>query len=129
MRPDCRACGNGELRRIYEKWGLWNDDQDGLWETRMDVEEGASRSWTFTGYFPLLVKAAGVTILITVLSMLVAIMLGLPIALARLYGPLPLRWLALLYVEFFRGIPVLLLLVFLYYGLPVVCIESIPSST
>ncbi len=37
-------------------------------------------------------------------------MIGLPIALARLYGPLPLRWAATVYVEFFRGIPVLLLL-------------------
>ena len=46
--------------------------------------------------------------------------LGLPIALARLYGPAPLRWLAIGYVEFFRGIPVLLLLYFLYYGLPAI---------
>jgi polar amino acid transport system substrate-binding protein len=38
--------------------------------------------------------------------------------LARLYGPPPLRWLATGYVEFFRGIPILLLLFFLYFGLP-----------
>jgi len=50
--------------------------------------------------------------------MLLAISIGLPIALCRLYGPLPLRIFATLYVEFFRGIPVLLLLYFLYYGLP-----------
>src|SRR5205085_1329142 len=72
---------------------------------------------------PLLVEGAGVTVLVTILSMLMAIMLGLPIALARLYGSAPFRWLALLYVEFFRGIPVLLLLYFLYYGLPVVAAQ------
>jgi polar amino acid transport system substrate-binding protein len=44
--------------------------------------------------------------------------IGLPIALLRLYGPPPLNWLAIAYVEFFRGIPILLLLVFLYFGLP-----------
>jgi polar amino acid transport system substrate-binding protein len=110
----------GELRRIYEKWGLWNSDQERLWESRADVEEGASPSWSFSQYFPLLLRAAGVTVVIAVLSMLFAILLGLPIALARLYGPAPLRWMALLYVEFFRGIPVLLLLIFLYYGLPAV---------
>ena len=44
--------------------------------------------------------------------------LGLPIAVLRLYGPGLLRAFAMLYVEFFRGIPVLLLLAFLYYGLP-----------
>jgi polar amino acid transport system substrate-binding protein len=114
-----RLWKNGDLRRIYEKWGLWNDDQDGLWDGRKtEVETEASRSWSFTRYFPLLLQGAGVTVLVTVLSMLLAIMLGLPVALARLYGPAPVRLLALLYVEFFRGIPVLLLLYFLYYGLP-----------
>src|SRR5262249_32608238 len=112
---------NGELRRIYEKWNLWNDDQDELnGGSGQGIEEEASRQWTFGRYFPLCLEGAGITILVTVLSMLLAIVLGLPIALARLYGPAPLRWLGLLYVEFFRGIPVLLLLYFLYYGLPVV---------
>jgi polar amino acid transport system substrate-binding protein len=116
-----RLWKNGELRCIYEKWGIWNNDQNGLWESASDqVPEETSRSWSFSSYFPLLVAGAGVTVLITVLSMLLAILLGLPIALARLYGAAPLRGLALLYVEFFRGIPVLLLLYFLYYGLPVV---------
>ena len=49
--------------------------------------------------------------------MLLAVALGMPIALMRLYGPTPVRWLAVVYVEFFRGIPVLLLLFFLYFVL------------
>ena len=49
--------------------------------------------------------------------MLLAVALGMPIALMRLYGPTPVRWLAVIYVEFFRGIPVLLLLFFLYFVL------------
>jgi len=49
--------------------------------------------------------------------MLLAVALGMPIALMRLYGPAPVRWLAVVYVEFFRGIPVLLLLFFLYFVL------------
>ncbi len=44
----------------------------------------------------------------------------MPLALARLYGPWPVRAAATVYVEFFRGIPVLLLLYFLYYGLPAI---------
>jgi polar amino acid transport system substrate-binding protein len=116
-----RLWKKGELRHIFEKWGLWNNDQNGLWESHTDREpEEVGRSWSFSSFFPLLLQGAGVTVLITILSMLLAIGLGLPIALARLYGPGPLRALALLYVEFFRGIPVLLLLYFLYYGLPVV---------
>jgi His/Glu/Gln/Arg/opine family amino acid ABC transporter permease subunit len=78
----------------------------------------AKESWTFSNYFPLLAKGAGLTVLITVLSMLLAVCLALPIAVARLYGPAPIRWLALIYVEFFRGVPVLLLLYLLYYALP-----------
>jgi polar amino acid transport system substrate-binding protein len=65
-----------------------------------------------------LLDGAKLTVLLTFASMAFAIALGLPIALMRLYGPGPVRWLGLLYVEFFRGVPVLLVLYFLYYGLP-----------
>ena len=58
------------------------------------------------------------TIQITFMSMTLAVALGLPLALMRLSRPWPLQWFAVGYVEFFRGIPVLLLLFFLYYGLP-----------
>src|SRR5207302_3212240 len=80
------------------------------------VEEAGAKM-TFAKYFPLLLEGAGVTVLITFAGMALAVLLALPIALTRLYGPAPLRFLAALYVEFFRGIPVLLLLYFLYYGL------------
>ncbi len=58
------------------------------------------------------------TVSLTVLGFLLAMVIGLPVAAVRLYGAAPLRWLATIYVEFFRGIPVLLLLYFLYYSLP-----------
>lgn len=109
----------GELKRIYEKWNLWNDRQKDL-ET-LDMEDVVGRSnrlMTFGKYFPLLCRSALVTILLSIQSMALAVAIGLVVAIARMYGPLPLRWLAVAYVEFFRGIPVLLLLYFLYYGLP-----------
>jgi len=113
---------NGELRRIYEKWHIWNEDQEKLAseESVEDVLRESGRRWNFYRYFPLLLQGALVTIRITVLSMALAMTIGLPVALSRLYGPTPLRILAIVYVEFFRGIPVLLLLYFLYYGLPVI---------
>jgi polar amino acid transport system substrate-binding protein len=80
--------------------------------------EGASDARSFTWYFPQLLEGAGITIYLTVLSFVLAVSLGLPIALMRLYGPTPLRWAATAYVEFFRGIPIALLLFFLYFGLP-----------
>ncbi len=109
----------GELEKIYRKWGIWNEDQAQLSNASVqDIAGESARLWTFERYFPLLWSGAKLTVRIAVLGMLLAIALGLPIGLARLYGPAPLRALATLYVEFFRGIPVLLLLYFLYFGLP-----------
>jgi polar amino acid transport system substrate-binding protein len=122
-----RLQARGELRRIYSKWGLWNDNQDELTPADHFYEEGdeatanaprAREDWTFARYFPLLTQGAWLTVQISLASMLLAVLVGLPVALARLYGPKWLSGLAAGYVEFFRGIPVLLLLYLLYYGLP-----------
>jgi len=99
---------SGELRRIAQKWE----------RPTTDVLAETGRQLTPAKYLPLLGKAALVTIKISVISMALAMALGLPISLMRLYGPRPVQWLAIAYVEFFRGIPVLLLLYILYYGLP-----------
>lgn len=106
----------GELKRILLRWQLWDSNQYLLYETTRI--QGKAETMSFAQYFPLLLQGAGMTVLITAASMLLAIALGLPIALCRLYGPAFLRGLATMYVEFFRGIPVLLLLFFLYFGLP-----------
>ena len=114
-----RLIENGELQRIYEKWGIWNDDQKELATLGPPgVTQVVSGRALFRWDYRYLLEGAGVTIRLSVVSMALAVLLGLPIALIRLYGPAPLRWLALLYVEFFRGIPILLLLIFLYYTLP-----------
>jgi polar amino acid transport system substrate-binding protein len=120
-----RLAEKGELRRIYEKWGIWNDEQEMLSDDRALTRAVAKireseKPWTFARYFPDLLGGAVITVELTFLSMSVAMFLGLPIALMRLYGPGPLRLAAIVYVEFFRGIPVLLLLFFVYYGLPVI---------
>ena len=69
-------------------------------------------------YFWRLLEGAWVTVYLSFISFGVAIVLGLLIAIARLYGPAPVRWAAVVYVDVFRGIPVLLLIFFLYFGLP-----------
>ena len=117
-----RLAEQGELRRIYEKWHIWNEHQERLFGGQhvSDFLRESARQWNFWRYFPLLLEGAVVTVQLTFVSMLLAMTLGLPIALMRLYGPAPLRLGAMVYVEFFRGIPVLLLLYFLYYGLPVI---------
>lgn len=111
---------DGTLRRIYEKWRLWNADQVEL-EKPQAIAGEATQGYSFwgkSGYLYLLLQGALVTIRIAVLSMLLAIVIGLPLALMRLYGSWPLQLLSICYVEFFRGIPVLFLLYVLYYGMP-----------
>jgi polar amino acid transport system substrate-binding protein len=120
-----RLIDSGKLREIYQKWNLWNDDQQQLSNhQRLDnIIRDSARDWTFRRYFVFLLQGAVVTVEITLASMALAMLIGLPLALGRLYGPLPIRAAATVYVEFFRGIPVLLLLFFLYYGLPQISAE------
>lgn len=106
---------SGKLKEILQKWQIWNPDQYRLYGVQ-EVREGGE-GIVFAKYFPLLLQGAGMTVLLTVASFALAMVLGMILAVMRMYGPLPLRWSALGYVEFFRGIPVLLLLYFLYYGL------------
>ena len=117
-----RIAGSGRLQQIYEQWGLWDDEQLMLFEAERadEILRQAEGRWTLAEYLPLLLRGAWVTIQLAVLSMSLAVLLGLPIALMRLSGLWLLRTIATVYVEFFRGIPVLLLLFFLYYGLPAV---------
>jgi polar amino acid transport system substrate-binding protein len=113
-----RIIQSGELKRILMKWELWNPDQYRLYD--FAPVQGDAAEIGFGTYFPMLLQGAGMTVFLTAVSMLLAILLGLPIAATRLYAPPPFRAVALVYVEFFRGIPVLLLLYFLYFGLPAI---------
>lgn len=112
-----RLIASGELRRLLARWELWNPDQYRL--ATVQTQSGAAAEGPSFGlYFPMLLEGAAMTVAITLAGMALAVLLGLLVATARLYGPLPVRVLATAYVEFFRGIPVLLLLYFLYFGLP-----------
>jgi len=68
-------------------------------------------------YLPSLLRASVVTIVLSCLSMAMAIGLGVLIASGRVYGARPLRAALLGYVELMRGTPILLQLFVLYYGL------------
>src|SRR5439155_20234963 len=65
----------------------------------------------------LFLAGAGWTLVISTLSMLLAIPLGLGLALVRLHGGGLLRGLATAYVEIYRGTPVLLQLYLIYFGI------------
>ncbi len=77
-------------------------------------------------FFGTLARAAGVTVLLACLAMPLAILLGLLVAVGRLYGPRWLGWPLTVYVELLRGTPVLLQLFVIYYLLPTVGVTMDP---
>jgi polar amino acid transport system substrate-binding protein len=123
---------DGSLERILRKWRLWDDEQEKLHASiKTDVAEGQKKpeepAYEITGAtfnwgeaLLRLTRAAGITVLLSLGAMLIAVTLGLALALGQSRGPAAVRWLSTIYVEFFRGTPVLVQLLFLYFGLPAV---------
>jgi len=71
-------------------------------------------------YLPDLAAGAGVTLAMTGLALLVGIVVGLALALARISGLKLLSWPAYAYIEFFRTTPPLVQIIWFYFVLPVV---------
>jgi polar amino acid transport system substrate-binding protein len=110
---------DGTFRRIYEKYDLWDADQANLLDLGREwpPPEAAPRP-TFLYFAWELLYAARVTIYLALLSFPLALMLGLTLAVGRVYGPWPVQALAVGYVELFRGTPLMLQLIVIYYLLP-----------
>ena len=85
----------------------------------------------FVETLPLLLMGLWITIGLGVAAIVLGAAGGLLLALARLYGPAPLRWLAISYINVFRAIPLLVLLIVIYYALPFVGLRltSFTSAT
>ena len=66
---------------------------------------------------PYMLSGSLVTVATVVGAMALGLVFGVPLALAQTYGPRWLRILAGLYVWFFRGTPILVLLFLVYFGL------------
>jgi len=125
------AMRDGTLERIFRTWRVWNDDQPKLYArllagepvqpvTGLDTSASVvtMTKWEAAKrYFPSLLRASGVTIVLSCLSMALAVAVGVMIATGRVYGSPAVRTLLLGYVELMRGTPILLQLFVLYYGL------------
>ena len=60
------------------------------------------------------------TLIIAVCTVRFGPMLGVLMAMARMSKCKPLKWLATAYIEFFRGTPLMVQLMFIFYGLPMI---------
>lgn len=89
-----RFADNGQLDaaqwRIFRQWSVWRFFLGGL----------------------------GNTLRVALVAMVLSLVLGLILAMGRLALTRPVRWIAGLYIQVFRGLPVLLLIMFAYFGLP-----------
>jgi len=130
-----RAMGDGRLEAIFRKWRLWNDDQPGLYARVLGGDEvapeatvqpaaetaGSESVWAATRqYFPSLLAAAVTTLLLSCVSMALAVGIGVLLATGRVYGSRALGVALTGWVELIRGTPLLLQLFVLYFGLAVV---------
>jgi polar amino acid transport system permease protein len=68
------------------------------------------------------------TLLYTLCAFSFGLVLGLVLALMRLSPVLPYRALATIYIEFFRGVPALLVLIAFGYGIPVALNTEVPGG-
>jgi glutamate transport system permease protein len=76
------------------------------------------RPFTQWGVIKFLLIGLGQTVKVALTGMVFAVALGVLLALGRLSLRWPVRWLAGLYVEFFRAVPLLLLIFFVGFALP-----------
>lgn len=70
--------------------------------------------------FPILLQGLGNTLMIGLTAIVCGSLLGLMICFVRLYAPKPLRLLAVAYIDIFRALPILVVLILIYYALPFV---------
>lgn len=69
-------------------------------------------------YWPDILRGFFITVQMSILTVVIGIPLGLALAILRLYGIRPLNWLIIFYIDFFRSIPQLVLIVLAYFALP-----------
>lgn len=138
---------DGTLENIYVRWGIHNAATAALWGAP-PPKPALAQAWEawrtavgtppplwervtqrYPRLLPVLLRGVGMTLLVSLLAMVLAVLLGVVLALARWRGPSPLRVVAVLYIEFFRGTPLLIQLTMIYFGLPELGIRLDPLTS
>lgn len=122
-----KAIRTGRLRELYQKYGLWNAAQQRLsylaeqpWPAvaaELDGDEGEAVSYSprLREILDQLFHAAGITVALAFASFPLAMLIGVLVALGRVYGPRLVSAPLGVYVEVLRGTPLLLQLFVIYY--------------
>jgi polar amino acid transport system permease protein len=80
---------------------------------------------------PLLLRGLVNTIELAIASIVLGTLAGILVCIGRLYAPKPIRYIAIGFIDIFRALPVLVVLIVIYYALPFVGIRlsSFTSAT
>jgi polar amino acid transport system permease protein len=68
--------------------------------------------------FPFLIEGLWTTIVVSALVVAMSLVIGVALGVGLVYGPLPVRLIVRLITDCVRGIPILVLIFVVYYGLP-----------
>jgi polar amino acid transport system substrate-binding protein len=115
-----RLIADGRLKSLYDRWDLAGRQQMLLLRDAGEIPVARQKSLAelCRDALPLLLKAAGMTVLLSCLSFPLAVGIGLAVAVGRMYGPPLLKPLLIGYVEVLRGTPLMLQLYALFFLLP-----------
>ncbi len=105
----------GRYRQIYQKWFAGEPAKLPLVAPAL---EGETAAFSLTRMLPTLLWGALVTVMLTAFSVFFGTIGGTLLATASISDFKPLGWLSRIYIDFFRGTPLLVQIFMIYFGLP-----------
>lgn len=125
-----RIVADGRLQKIYDRWNMSGKAQMLALRDAATVQTAEKRDWVeiLRTNLPVLLKAAMMTVFLACVSMPLAILIGILVAIGRLYGPSWLKFPLATYVELIRGTPLMLQLYAIFFILPQLMIAWFPDS-
>jgi len=135
---------DGTLKSIYQQWNLYNSSTADYFGDNSPISNASADRYReylaavqtertvgeqlkqYLSFVPLLLRGALVTLEISITSMTLAVLLGLMLAIIRVFGNRLVAWPAVAFIEVIRGTPLLIQLFIIFYGLPSLGIRLTP---
>ena len=120
-----KIINDGRLQKLYDRWDMSGRSQVLSLRNSGEIPLLERPSWldVLRYSLPVLFEGAGMTVVLSLISMPLAILIGILVAIGRMYGPSFVRGPLTLYVEVLRGTPLMLQLFFVFFLLPEVGIQ------
>lgn len=119
---------NGTYNQLYQKWfGVQPPPLPASLPFQTQTASGASALFTSVDVIvralPVLLRGALITLQLTAFSVVLGLIGGSLLGIARLSKVLPVRWATRAYIDFFRGTPLLVQIFMIYFGIPAIAQE------